>query len=59
MEAVAISALIISGVHLLFALGKYISGKTKNTVDDAVFKDTVESVVVEVIGRLFPAKVAK
>ncbi len=59
METVAISALIISGVHLLFALGKYVAGKTKNKVDDAVFKDTVESVVVEVIGRLFPSKAVK
>ena len=51
---VAITALVLSGVHLIWQLGRYLSPKTETTVDDTVFRESVESVVVEVIGRLFP-----
>lgn len=52
--ALGLTALVLSGVHLVWALGRYIAGKTKNTVDDSVFRESVESVVVDVVGRLFP-----
>lgn len=49
-------ALILSVVANLFAVGRYVAGKTKNKVDDVVFSDKAEEILVPIIEKVLAKK---
>jgi len=49
--------LVLAGLSLVWQVGAYVSKKTKNTVDDAVFQHPeIEAAVKEIVQKLLAKK---